>query len=94
MSAHTMAPIAAGLLPFVRRVVMLTLITILGLCAYGLSLKGCEPDSALASSLDCEGIKDPDRRHFCRASTSGSSTECALIRNGDLRRLCRATLGK
>lgn len=49
--------------------------------------------SALSGNpLHCESVKDPDRRHFCRATTIPRRSECELIRNHDLRQYCRATV--
>ena len=45
-----------------------------------------------ASPLACESIKDPDRRHYCRARTIPSRSECEFIKESDLRAECRATV--
>lgn len=47
---------------------------------------------AFASPLDCEGIKDADGRHYCRAVSIPDRLECELIRNGALRSQCRASV--
>lgn len=43
-----------------------------------------------ASPLDCEGIKDADQRHLCRAVSIPRKSECEFIKDNDLRRECRA----
>lgn len=43
-------------------------------------------------ALGCEAIKDPDRRHLCRATTGDLPTECEFIRSRDLRAECRVIL--
>ncbi len=45
---------------------------------------------AHASPLDCEGIKDADQRHFCRALSKPQKSECEFIKDPDLRHQCRA----
>ena len=45
---------------------------------------------AHCSPLQCEGIKDADRRHFCRAISNPKKSECEFIKNRDLRFECRA----
>lgn len=55
----------------------------------GLLIKGCIA-LAHASSLDCEGIKDTDQRHYCRAVSIPRKSECEFIKDNDLRRQCRA----
>ena len=45
---------------------------------------------AHCSPLQCEGIKDADRRHFCRAISIPKKSECEFIKNRDLRFECRA----
>ena len=45
---------------------------------------------ARCSPLDCEGIRDHDQRHYCRAVTTKKSIYCESIRNSDLRHRCRA----
>jgi hypothetical protein len=42
------------------------------------------------SPLDCEGIRDPDQRHLCRAASKGDKAECEFIHDHDLRQECRA----
>lgn len=56
---------------------------------WGLILKGCVA-LAHASPLQCEGIKDADQRHYCRAISIPRKSECEFIHNEDLRRQCRA----
>jgi hypothetical protein len=41
----------------------------------------------------CDGIRDPDRRHLCRALTGGSTLPCSSIRDSDLRHYCRGVVG-
>ena len=62
--------------------------------AVGLGLAGdlLAGPPAHAQQLSCESIKDPDRRHWCRATTGGPASECEFIRNADLRAECRAVL--
>ncbi len=48
----------------------------------------CGPASA--SPLDCEGIKNADRRHFCRAISIPRKSECEFIKDHDMRHECRA----
>lgn len=50
----------------------------------------CSPRVAHGSPLDCEGIKDADRRHFCRAISIPRKSECEFIRDKELRYECRA----
>lgn len=45
---------------------------------------------AHASPLDCEQIREPDQRHYCRAVSIPRKSECEFIRNHDLRQECRA----
>lgn len=47
-------------------------------------------ESIQRSSLHCEGIKNPDSRHYCRALSIPSRTECEAIKDHDLRYQCRA----
>lgn len=49
--------------------------------------------TAWASPLDCEDVRDPDARHYCRALAKGSKAECSLIKDEQLRSLCRAKVG-
>ena len=42
------------------------------------------------STLACEGISNPDSRHFCRAIAGHDRLECELIKDGSLRTSCRA----
>ena len=44
---------------------------------------------ATGGPADCEFIKDPDMRHYCRAVATGHRTWCEWIRKGDLRTRCR-----
>ena len=46
--------------------------------------------TAQAQALSCERIKDPDRRNYCRAMTSGKKSYCEFIKKQDLREECRA----
>lgn len=46
--------------------------------------------SAHASPLDCEGIRDADQRHLCRAITRPQKSECEFIKSQDVRQECRA----
>lgn len=45
---------------------------------------------AIASALDCEAIKDADRRHYCRAIAIPRRSECEFIDDKNLRHECRA----
>jgi hypothetical protein len=45
---------------------------------------------AQAQSSSCERIKDPDRRNYCRALSSGKKSWCEFIKREDLREECRA----
>ena len=45
---------------------------------------------AHASPLDCEGIKQDDQRHYCRAVSIPRKSECELIKDQQLRYQCRA----
>jgi hypothetical protein len=68
--------------PTLSILLLLLFILAVGLC--------CRPHQAAGSSLDCEGLADPDRRNLCRAVTRGDPTWCELIRSRDLRAECRA----
>ena len=46
--------------------------------------------TARCSPLDCEAIRNPDRRNMCRAVTKGDRTFCEFIKDHDLRQECRA----
>lgn len=54
------------------------------------ALSSCASKIAHCSPLQCEGIKDADRRHFCRAISIPKKSECEFIKNRDLRFECRA----
>ena len=41
-------------------------------------------------SSQCESIRNPDRRHYCRAISIPRRTECESIKDRDLRHMCRA----
>lgn len=47
---------------------------------------------ASGGSTECESIRDPDQRHFCRAVTTRSASWCEFIRASDLRHECRAVV--
>lgn len=47
-------------------------------------------NDAQASALDCERIRDADRRHMCRAVSIPRPSECEFIKESDLRNECRA----
>ena len=49
---------------------------------------------AHASPLDCESIRDPDQRHYCRAVSIPRKSECEFIKSHDLRQECRAKVSK
>ena len=70
--------------------------SILGACLLGLIIFVFITVLALKAgaspALECEGIRDPDRRHYCRAITGDLPTECEFIRSRDLRAECRAVL--
>lgn len=59
------------------------------LLTWGLVIAGCSK-LAYGSPLQCEGIKDSDQRHYCRAISIPRKSECEFIHNEDLRRQCRA----
>jgi hypothetical protein len=40
-------------------------------------------------STECEFIKDPDRRNYCRAISEKAESWCGFIKDADLRHLCR-----
>lgn len=63
---------------------------VLLLLAAWAALGRCTPGTAHGSPLDCEGIRDADRRHLCRAIGAQRRSECELIRDADRRRFCRA----
>lgn len=48
--------------------------------------------SAHPSPLDCESIRDPDERNFCRAVSKNDKTYCEFIKNHDRRFECRARI--
>lgn len=73
-------------LPRGAQVAMVVLLVVAALSALG----WCTPRIAHGSPLDCEGIKDADRRHFCRAVSIPRKSECEFIRNKELRYECRA----
>jgi hypothetical protein len=54
------------------------------------ALSYCAANTAAGSALDCEGIKDVDMRHYCRAVAIPRKSECEFIKNKDLRYECRA----
>jgi len=45
---------------------------------------------AHGSPSDCEFIKDPDDRNYCRAVAKHERSWCEFIKNNDLRHKCRA----
>lgn len=42
-----------------------------------------------SASGQCEFIKDPDRRNYCRAISQQKASWCEFIKADDLRHLCR-----
>lgn len=72
-----------------RRLVEYCVLLLFCLASWALILKGCIA-LAHASPLDCEGIKDSDQRHYCRAVSIPRKSECSFIKDNDLRRQCRA----
>lgn len=48
--------------------------------------------TASASPLDCEGLRDADRRNYCRAVAKQQKTYCEFIKDHDLRFTCRAAV--
>jgi hypothetical protein len=55
---------------------------------------GCSIRLAHGSPLDCESIKDADRRHMCRAVSGSLATECEFIKDGDLKAECRVAVAQ
>lgn len=45
---------------------------------------------AYGSSAECELIKDPDQRNYCRAMANHRKSYCESIKDDDLRHRCRA----
>ena len=56
---------------------------------WALVIVGCSR-LAHASPLDCESIREPDQRHYCRAVSKPDKGECEFIKAHDLRQECRA----
>lgn len=75
-----------GRLPRGAQLAMVVLLVIAALTALGY----CTPRVAHGSALSCEGIKDADRRHYCRAVSVPRPSECGFIKDNDLRHECRA----
>jgi len=46
------------------------------------------------AGASCEFIKDPDKRHYCRALSDRKPSECEFIKDHDLRTLCRVQTKK
>ena len=65
-------------------------LVVLLLVAVGSVLGWCSPRVASGSPLDCEGIHNADRRHFCRAVSIPRKSECEFIKDKELRYECRA----
>lgn len=65
------------------------LIVMVAVVMWVVVVDGCVK-TAHCSPLQCEGIKDADRRHFCRAISIPKKSECEFIKNRDLRFECRA----
>ena len=55
-----------------------------------LMIATCWVPVAHGSPLDCELIRNPDRRNLCRAVSKGDRTFCEFIKDHDLRSECRA----
>ena len=43
-------------------------------------------------ALECENIKNTDRRNYCRALSDKQPSWCEFIKNNDLRHQCRAMI--
>lgn len=55
----------------------------------GLGLLATHPLPALASSAECQSIRNADDRHACEGRT-GDSSACESVRDADKRAACRA----
>lgn len=71
------------------RITVYTGLLLFCLACWALVFAGCSR-LGHASPLDCEGIKDADQRHYCRAVSIPDRTECEQIKAHDLRFECRA----
>ena len=77
------------LMEVIKRFAVYTAMLAFCIAFWWLVIAGC-CKLAYGSPLDCEQVKDPDRRHFCRAVSIPRKSECEFIKNNDLRHECRA----
>ena len=75
-----------------RLLVYTGIVIFCGAC-WGLFFMGCE-SLAHGSPLDCEAIKEPDWKNFCRADTKHDPSWCEFIKDKDIKARCRASVRK
>jgi hypothetical protein len=94
--ASVRPPCRPGLLPGTWVKLLLALLAVIAVLslylgqAYGSGPVPGTGTTGLRSGLECEDLRDPDARHYCRAIVNHDPNECELIKNSDLRHSCRA----